>query len=90
MLLNWVDTYWQPEPTIPVPGLQASVKQKSTGRFRCLLSGTFPQVLGNYYGSTVNAMQAALVVTGVLPDAPALKRMTPSSFEQKLRTPDWL
>jgi hypothetical protein len=66
-------------------------RRRSTGRlFRCSLSGTFPQVLGNYYGSTVNAMQAALVVTGVLPDAPALKRMTPSSFEQKLRTPDWL
>jgi hypothetical protein len=66
-------------------------KKRSTGRlFRCSLSGTFPQVLGNYYGSTVNAMQAPLVVTGVLPDAPALKRMTPSSFEQKLRTPDWL
>ena len=42
------------------------------------------------YGSTVNATQAALVVTGVLPVAPGLKRMTPSSFEQKLRTPDWL
>src|SRR5882724_13156918 len=41
------------------------------------------------YGSTVKATQAALVVTGVLPLAPALKRMTPSSLEQKLRTPDW-
>jgi hypothetical protein len=45
---------------------------------------------GNCYGSTVKATQAPLVVTGVLPAAPALKRITPSSFEQKLRTPDWL
>ena len=49
-----------------------------------------PPVLGNCYGSTVNATQAPLVVTGVLPVAPASKRMTPSSLEQKSRTPDWL
>ncbi len=51
---------------------------------------TLPRGQENYYGSTVNAMQAPLVVTGALAAAPALKRMTPSSFEQKLRTPDWL
>ena len=53
------------------------------------LSGTRPGI-DSYYGSTVKAMQAALVVPGVLPVEPALKRMTPSSLEQKLRTPDWL
>ena len=42
------------------------------------------------YCSTVKAWQAAVVVTGVLPAAPALNRSTPSSLEQKLRTPDWL
>ena len=89
-LLNWVDTYWQPEPTIRVPGFQASVKQKAPDGIRCLLSGAFPGGTRHNYGSTVKARHAALVVTGVLPDAPALKRMTPSSFEQKLRTPDWL
>lgn len=37
-----------------------------------------------------NAWQAALVTTGVLPDAPGLKRITPSSVEQKSRTPERL
>jgi hypothetical protein len=54
------------------------------------LSRTLPRVLGNCYGSTVKATQAPLLAAGVLSTAPALKRMTPSSFEQKLRTPDWL
>lgn len=40
--------------------------------------------------STVKARQAAVLFTGVLPEEPGLKRMTPSSLEQKLRTPDWL
>ena len=35
----------------------------------------------------VKAWQAAMVVTGTLPARPGLKRMTPSSVEQKLRTP---
>src|SRR2546423_5894881 len=33
------------------------------------------------YWSTVNAWQAAVVVTGVLPAAPGLNRSTPSSLE---------
>jgi len=42
------------------------------------------------YCSTVKAWQAAVVVTGALPAAPGSNRSTPSSLEQKLRTPDWL
>lgn len=49
-----------------------------------------PRVLGNSYGNTVKAWQPAVVAIGALAAAPALKRMTPSSFAQKLRTPDWL
>ena len=42
------------------------------------------------YCSSVNAWHAAVVTTGVLPLAPALKRTTPSSVAQKLRTPEIL
>ncbi len=42
------------------------------------------------YCMTVKFKQAAVLLTGVLPAAPALKRMMLSSLEQKLRTPDWL
>jgi hypothetical protein len=42
------------------------------------------------YCITVKFRQAAVLFTGVLPAAPALKRMMLSSFEQKFRTPDWL
>src|SRR5437870_11547661 len=37
-----------------------------------------------------NAWQAAGVTTGALPVDPALKRTTPSSVAQKLRTPEML
>ena len=63
---------------------------RSIGDFSDAPVLTLPRGQENYYGSTVNATQAPLVVTGALAAAPALKRMTPSSFEQKLRTPDWL
>jgi hypothetical protein len=81
------------KPTIPAPKLkkkQAEEKKEHRRLFRCSLTCTLPRVPGNDYGSTVNAMQAPLVVTGALAAAPGSKRMTPSSFEQKLRTPDWL
>ncbi len=39
------------------------------------------------YCMLVKAWQAARVDTGTLPASPGLKRMTPSSVEQKLRTP---
>src|SRR5436190_24060685 len=57
-----------------------------------LLAWYPPQVLCQQfnYCSTVKAWQAAVVVTGTLPAAPGSNRRTPSSFEQKLRTPDWL
>ena len=42
------------------------------------------------YCRTVNAWQAAAVVTGVDCPAGELKWITPSSLEQKLRTPVWL
>lgn len=42
------------------------------------------------YCSNVNAWQAPVVITGVLPLAPGLKRTTPSSVAQKLRTPEML
>jgi hypothetical protein len=35
----------------------------------------------------VKAWQAADVLTGTLPPAPGSKRITPSSVEQKFRTP---
>ena len=71
--------------------LSSEGKKKSIGDCSdapCLLPSR--RVLGKSYGSTVNALQPAVVATGALPTAPALKRMTPSSFAQKLRTPDWL
>ena len=70
--------------------LQKKTKKEHRRLLRCSLSCTLPRVRGNFYGSTVKATQAPLVVTGALAAAPALKRITPSSFEQKLRTPDWL
>ena len=42
------------------------------------------------YCILVKAWQAASVATGRLPAAPGLKRITPSSVEQKLRTPEML
>src|ERR1700687_1425718 len=39
------------------------------------------------YCMLVKAWQAARVVTGTLPARPGLKRITPSSVEQKFRTP---
>jgi hypothetical protein len=59
---------------------------------RLPLAHTLPQVLRqtflrNSYCMMANAWQAALVTTGVLPDAPGLKRITPSSVAQKSRTP---
>ena|SRR6476661_4154645 len=71
-------------------GRNAAKIKKSIGDFSDAPVLTLPRGQENYYGSTVNATQAPLVVTGALAAAPALKRMTPSSFEQKLRTPDWL
>jgi hypothetical protein len=46
--------------------------------------------LAKPYCMTVKLRHAALFVTGVLPGAPALKRMTPSSLEQKFLTPELL
>jgi hypothetical protein len=44
----------------------------------------------NAYCMMPKAWQAAVVTTGVLPDAPGLKRITPSSVAQKSRTPERL
>jgi hypothetical protein len=44
----------------------------------------------NAYCMMPKAWQAAVVTTGVLPDAPGPKRITPSSVAQKSRTPERL
>ena len=42
------------------------------------------------YCISINAWQAAVVITGALPLDPGLNRITPSSVAQKLRTPEML
>jgi len=53
---------------------------------------TLPQVRRQKldYCMAVKAKQAAVVFRGVLPAPPGLKRITPSSVAQKLRTPEML
>jgi len=70
----------------PKPGYRTPKNQEHQIALMLLFDPAFEST----YCSTVNAWQAAVVVTGVLPAAPGLNRSTPSSLEQKLRTPDWL
>src|SRR3954452_22907539 len=70
-------------------------KAKGTGCCHPMPPGSYPPpgTLPNYYCSTGYAapVQAAEPpLCGVAPAEPALKWSTPSSDEQKLRTPVWL
>jgi hypothetical protein len=63
-------------------------EKRSFGFLRCSLG--IPRTLRIAYCRTVKAWQAAVVVTGADCPAGLSKWMTPSSLEQKLRTPVWL
>ena len=76
---------------VPAGGTKARCRGRPKNQeHQIALMLLFDPAFESTYCNTVKAWQAAVVVTGALPAAPGLNRSTPSSLEQKLRTPDWL